>query len=524
MRDSLAVPGPFVLMAAIVSALATDSVCAQVCILHEGSRIPAPHATAPERFGNSVSVSSNRIVVGYNLDLGDDSGTAYIFRSDPNGAPSDRNGDLWVQEAWLIPSDGATDDSFGSSVSIAKDRVVVGSLFDDDAGRNSGSAYVFWYDNNGTPDPSDDLWVEEDKLTASDASEGDLFGVSVAVSGRHIIVGAMQDDDAGSGSGSAYVFRRDNNDTPHDPSDDFWIQESKLGALDAVEGDLFGISVAISGDRAVVGARADDDAGSDSGSAYVFRHDDNDTPHDRTDDFWIQEDKLTASDAAAHDQFGTSVAISGDRAVVGAHLDDDAGGASGSAYVFRLDDNDTPLDEEDDFWIQEDKLTASDAAGGDRFGISVSISGDRVVVGAVWDDDACPGEPTCDSGSAYLFRRDDNDTSSDATDDFWVQQAKLAASDTAAGDAFGSSVAIGGDRVVVGAHLDDDDRGEDSGSVYTFSVAGECTHLLCYANLQSCFSGDGGGVYLGCQIFDVDADDDVDLHDYHLFLMTFMRL
>ncbi|UCC31772.1 MAG: FG-GAP repeat protein [Phycisphaerales bacterium] len=517
----MAASTPFVWTATIALALATWPVRAQVCLVREGQKIPAPDATAPEQFGNALSGSGDRFVVGHYLDFGNDSGSAYIFRDHANGTPSDRSENLWVQEAWLAPSDGATDDRFGYSVSIEKSQVAVGAPFDDDAGRNSGSAYVFRFDDNGTPpDPSDDLWVEEDKLTALDASEGDIFGVSVSISVDRAIVGALEDDDAGPGSGSAYVFRRDRNDTPHDPGDDFWVQESKLTPWDGSEGDGFGISVAIRGRLAVVGARADDDAGSDSGSAYVFRHDDSDTPYDPTDDLWVQEAKLTASDAAAGDQFGTSVSISDDRAVVGAHLDDDALYYSGSAYVFRRDDNATPLDPSDDFWVQEDKLTASDAGGGDRFGVSVSISSDRIVVGATWDDDACSAEPTCDSGSAYVFRLDDNGTSSDAADDFWVQQAKLVASDMAEGDVFGASVSICGDQAIVGAHLDDDYRGEDSGSVYTFSIAGRCTDLLSFANLQSCFSGDGGGVLSGCQTFSLDGDNDVDLDDYHLLLLA----
>ncbi len=524
MRASLLARSPFVLTAAIALALVTCPVRAQVCLLREDYRIPAPDVNAPERFGSSVSVNGDRVVVGYYLDLGDDSGSAYIFRNDTNGTPLDPSDDRWVQEAWLTASDGATDDYFGSSVSIEAGRVVIGAPFDDDAGRNSGSAYVFRFEDNGTPlDPSDDLWVEEVKLTALDAHEGDLFGISVSISLDHAIVGAMEDDGLADGAGSAYVFRRDDNDTPDDPSDDLWVQEAELTASDGAAVDRFGISVAISDHRAVVGARLDDDAGRDSGSAYVFRHDDNGTPSDPSDDFWIEEDKLTASDAAAGDQFGTSVSISGDRAVVGAHLDDDAGTFSGSAYVFRRDDNTTPLDPSDDLWVQEDKLTALDAAGGDRFGVSVSISGDRIIVGAVGDDDACSADPTCQSGSAYVFHREDNGTSSDATDDFWAQHAKLVASDTGKGDAFGSSVSISGAQGVVAAHLDDDYRGEDSGSVYIFSDSVKCTDLFSYANFQSCFSGTGGDAFTDIEVGlvgvfvssvswgDYDSDEDLDL-------------
>ena len=461
--------------------------------------------------------------MGYYLDFGDDSGSAHIFRNDANGTPLDPSDDRWVHEAWLAAWDGATRDYFGFAVSIFKSRIAVGAPQDDDAGRNSGSAYIFRHEDNGTPlDWSDDRWVEADKLTASDASEGDMFGISVSNTLDRAIVGAMQDDDAGSGSGSAYIFRRDDNDTPYNPNDDFWVQEVKLTALDASERDEFGIVVAISSDRAVVGARADDDAGGDSGSAYVFRRDDNDTPYDPSDDSWVQEAKLTALDAAGGDQFGISVAISvgGDRAVVGSHLDDDGGTSSGSAYVFRRDDNGTPSDPSDDFWIQVDKLTAPDAADGDRFGDSVSISGDRIVVAAIWDDDACLQNPDCDSGSAYVFHRDDNGTPSDARDDLWVHQAKLVASDTGEGDAFGGSVSVSDDQVIVGAPLDDDQVGDDSGSVYTFFVSCKCTGLLSYANFQVCFSGDGGGVFPGCQIFDFDGDQDVDLSDYDRLWLT----
>ena len=216
-------------------------------------------------------------------------------------------------------------------------------------------------------------------------------------------------------------------------------QEAKLTANDAATNDFFGTSVAISGDSVVVGANLDDDGGSASGSAYVFT---------RSGTVWSQQAKLTASDAAAFDQFGTSVAISGDSVVVGANFDDDGGSDSGSAYVFTRSGT---------VWSQQAKLTANDAAAGDAFGISVSISGDSVVVGAPSDDDGGSG-----SGSAYVFTRSGTE---------WSQQEKLTASDAAESDRFGISVAISGDSVVVGANLDDD-GGSDSGSAYVFTRSG----------------------------------------------------
>ncbi|NOY42289.1 MAG: hypothetical protein GXP26_10690, partial [Planctomycetes bacterium] len=147
-------------------------------------------------------------------------------------------------------------------------------------------------------------------------------------------------------------------------------------ASDAATFDLFGISVAISGNTALLGASWDDDGGNSSGSAYLF---------DVTTGNQIA--KLTAADAAANDYFGISVAISGNTALVGAYRDDDAGNASGSAYLFDVTTGN-----------QIAKLTASDAAAFDEFGDSVAINGNTALVGAVWDGDA-----GFNSGSAYLF-------------------------------------------------------------------------------------------------------------------------
>ena len=238
----------------------------------------------------------------------------------------------------------------------------------------------------------DPTWSEQQKLTASDAAPNDDFGTSVALSGDTAVVGAPFDDDAGSASGSAYVFVR---------SGTRWSQQQKLTASDAAPNDDFGLAVAVSGDTAVVGAIGDDDAGRVSGAAYVFV---------RSGTRWSQQQKLTASDAASNDLFGISVAVSGDTAVVGARGDDDAGGVnSGAAYVFVRSGT---------RWSEQQKLTASDAAAGIRFGNSVAVSGDTAVVGAFEDDSAyvfvrpsavCgnavvePGE-ACDGGACCTSR------------------------------------------------------------------------------------------------------------------------
>ncbi|HVM55185.1 MAG TPA: hypothetical protein VM262_18515, partial [Acidimicrobiales bacterium] len=213
--------------------------------------------------------------------------------------------------------------------------------------------------------------------------------------------------------GQAVQLRIDDDGAAYPLAIDPWFQQAKLTAADAAGGDRFGVAVAVSGDTAVVGANAaDTPAGSNVGSAYVFV---------RSAGTWALQAKLTATDAAAVDNFGISVAISGDTAVVGAYLDSTlAGSNAGSAYVFVRSAG---------TWAQQQKLTAADAAAGDRFGISVAVSGDTAVVGAYLDD----APAGMDSGSAYVFVR------SAGT---WAQQQKLAASDADAGDRFGIAVAV----------------------------------------------------------------------------------
>jgi hypothetical protein len=229
---------------------------------------------------------------------------------------------------------------------------VVGAYKNDEPD-DSGSAYVFTKVDGGE-------WSNpptQEKLTASDAASDDRFGISVAISGDTIVVGAYYDDDVPDNSGSAYIFTKDAGEWSNST-------QQKLTASDAADGDNFGKYVAIEGDTIVVGAAyGDDDDGAISGSAYVFTKEGND---------WSEQQKLTASDAASGDRFGKSVAISGDTIVVGAYRDDtlELDTNSGSAYIFTLDDGE---------WLEQEKITASDAATDDDFGRSVAI--DTTVVG-----------------------------------------------------------------------------------------------------------------------------------------------
>ncbi|MBN1507421.1 MAG: FG-GAP repeat protein [Sedimentisphaerales bacterium] len=363
-----------------------------------------------DQFGYSVSISEDYVVVGAPW------GPTCAFK---------RTGEMCIQQAELVASDGAAWwDYFGRSVSVSGDHVIVGAPGDDDNGANSGSAYVF--------KRSGDAWIEQAELFAYDGAAGDEFGYSVSISGDYAVVGAPCDRQKGYEAGATYVFRR---------TGDVWVRQAKLVAHDGAAGDNFGYSVSISGDSVLVGALGDDDNGVLSGSAYIFG---------RTEDWaelWIQRAKLLASDGALGDHFGLSVSISGDRAIIGASGHYGKAVLSGSAYAFRRTG---------DIWVQQAELLASDGAYGDGFGSSVSVNGGYAVIGAAADDDN-----GSTSGSAYLFKEDG---------DVWIQQGKLLASDGASGEAFGCSVSISGDYVVVGAFLDGD-QGEESGSAYVFRLS-----------------------------------------------------
>ncbi len=365
-------------------------------------------------FGFSVFISGDTAVVGamWDDDNGTDSGAVYVFT---------RSGGVWTQQAKLLSADGTSNDGFGRSVSVSGDTAVIGAWGDADNGTASGSAYVFVRSNG--------VWTQQAKLLPADGAGGDWFGESVSISGDTAIIGARRDTDNGSNSGSAYVFVR---------SGDVWTQQAKLLPTDGADGDWFGFSVSISGDTALIGAFSDDNEnGINSGSTYVFT---------RSGGVWTQQVKLLPTDGAGEDWFGWSVSVSGDTAVIGAHQDGDNGIHSGSAYVFTHTGG---------VWTQQAKLLPSDGAAEDGFGWSVSINGDTAVVGAKEDDDNGPV-----SGSAYIFTR---------SSDTWTQQAKLLPADGAADDEFGRSVSISGDTAVIGA-WGDDDNGSKSGSAYIFSL------------------------------------------------------
>ncbi len=315
----------------------------------------------------------------------------------------------------LTASDGTASDRFGISVSVSGDTAVVGAPHEAVEGRpQQGAAYVFTRVGGS--------WVEQAKLVAADGAAADRFGTAVGVSGDTVVVGAFLGDvGVNPDQGSAYVFSR---------TGGTWTEQTKLTASDGATGDNFGFFVAVSGDTVVVGSYWDDvGANLDQGSAYVF------VLGGQT---WTEQAKLTASDGAMVDTFGHRVALTGDTAIVG---------GSEAAYVFTRSRG---------TWTEQAKLTASDGATGDNFSSWVSVSGNTAVIGAFFDEVGSNPQ----QGSAYVFTR---------AGGIWTEQAKLTASDGASADLFGRSVAVSGDTVVVGAQYDDIGDNNEQGSAYVFT-------------------------------------------------------
>jgi ketosteroid isomerase-like protein len=342
--------------------------------------------------------------VGAN-NQGSSSGAAYVFEKQGDGT--------WMQVAKLSATDSDLNDTFGFSVDLLGGRALIGALFDDEMGNNSGAAYIFEQQVGG-------LWLQTAKLTASEAAGDDRLGYSVALAEDLALVGALGDDDNGADAGAVYVFEQQ--------PDDSWMETHKITASAGGAGDDFGFSAAVDGTRALIGAKSDDDQGSDGGAAYIFEQ--------QGDGSWMEMAKLTASDGATMDAFGQSVSLSGDRALIGSVFSDE-GDNSGAAYIFER--------QGDGSWMETAKLNG----GGDahEFGGSVALAGDLALVGAVGADDL--GQT---SGTAFVFEHQD--------DGSWMIVAEVNATDINAGNYFGWSVALSGERGLFGSPSD---TGQGSG-------------------------------------------------------------
>lgn len=321
----------------------------------------------------------------------------------------------------LLPADGQPRDEFGVSVGIHGNTAVVGSIYDDDMGGDAGSAYVFVEDNG--------VWTQQAKLVAKDGKPNDYYGISVAIHGDRILVGAVQALNSTIRTGAVYAYERG--------LDKKWTLVQKIVPPPGGEAeDYFGYAVALEGNVAVIGAPQRDDIAFDSGAAYVFRHDGTQ---------WVQQAKLGPDVAGAFSFFGGSVALHGTTALIG-QWDDGSGSDMGSVSAFK---------ETAGTWVLQEELVASDRDLGDTFGFSVAIYNNKAFVGAPFRDGDC-----ANSGAVYVYGRYNDD---------WCEEQIIIPDDKNASQAFGSSVAVWGDMAAIGSYWDED-NGEYSGSAYAYRL------------------------------------------------------
>ena len=368
-----------------------------------GVKLTASNGSSGFEFGSSVDIVDTEIVIGAK-GANNQKGAVYVFA---------RAGDTW-NEALNIETDGGEDgDAFGSAVSFTGFDILVGAPENSNVnGSSAGAAYVF--NRNGA------TWTEQAQLLALNSLLQPRFGSAVAIDGTLAVIGAAG---TSTGPGAAYVYQR---------TDETWRQIAELSASDGAAGDRFGASAAIDGEYIAIGAPSDDnERGADAGTVYIFF---------REGESWSQQARLVAQNGAQNDQFGNSVALSGDLVVLGSPAKNSERGA---AFVFARSGT---------AWSEQSQLTASDGVDGDRFGESVTIQGTTIAVGS-------PNEGLLESGAIYVFEQ---------TESNWNEIAKLFASDAEAGDGLGGAVDIDGVNLLAGA----EHRSGDAGAAYLFQSSG----------------------------------------------------
>lgn len=380
-------------------------------------KLTANENTHGALFGAAVALDGNTVLVGapsYTITPSfADIGAVFIFT---------RSAGTWTQQARLNANDGEDGDSFGAAVALEGDTALVGAPNNAVTAGGQGAAYIF--NRSGT------AWTQQPRLTANPATVDANFGNAVALSGENVLIGAYRygSDDRG----AAYSFRRFATG---------WTQTGHFFAPTPATDAQFGVSVALKGDTAVVGAsRGLFQPGVDHRSAYVFVYSGN----------WNLSRQLGPELGSANDGFGYTVALSGDTVLVGGWRSDATATDQGAAYTFVLYDS---------RHNEQQKLFANDGTESDYFGKSVALSGDTLAIGA-WGDGS---GTTTNKGAVYLFSR--NGTT-------WTFQQKLTANDGLGGDNFGFSVALENDTLAVGAYGDDIGGNANQGSAYIFKRNG----------------------------------------------------
>ncbi|WP_366929273.1 FG-GAP repeat protein [Leptospira sp.] len=454
--------------------------------------LKASNAEANDGFGYSVAISGDTIVVGAAGESSNQttitngssasadnsassSGAAYVFQ---------RTGSSWAQEAYLKAPNAEATDFFGLAVAIDGNTILVSANQEDsnqititngptastdNTASSSGAVYVF--QRTGS------TWAQQAYIKPPNAEANDQFGISLSISGDTIVVGAFNEasnqttitngtsasaNNSAAFAGAAYVFQR---------SGTTWSQQAYLKASNIEANDRFGSSVSISGDTIVVGSNfedsnqttitngaiaSSDNSAANAGAAYVFR---------RTGTTWAEEAYLKAPNAESGDQFGNAVAINGDTIVVGAFSEasnqttitngttassDNSASIAGAAYVFQRTGS---------TWSHQAYLKPPNLGADDRFGNTVAIEGNTILVGSIFEDSnqttvtngSMPNDDNSlsNSGAVYVFQR------SGST---WAFRAYLKAPNADVDDRFGNAISISGDTAVVGVNLEDSNQ------------------------------------------------------------------
>jgi hypothetical protein len=377
-------------------------------------------------FGADVELSSDGttalMTASHDNSNAKSAGSAYAFA---------RTDDGWTQQQKLTATDGGRYDRFGLDAALSADgrTALVGSYNTNSNGKFAGATYVFGR--------SDGAWTQQQKLTAADGDEQDLFGSSVAVSadGRTALIGAISDKRPASNvAGSTYVFTR---------TDGEFTQQQKLTVDTGDESNVFGADVALSDEGRTALVSAPSQSSQDgSGPAYVVT---------QTDGGWSRRQELAFDDGDGTGALGNPVAMSGDGtvALVGAPADPN-GRSVGSVYVFT---------DTDSGWLRRQRLSADNGDDRDEFGRSVVLSGGgRVAIVGAGNSEDPNGRG---AGSTYVFAR---------TNGEFTQRQKLTADD-GDDDEFGSTAAVSADgsTALVGAPFDEGPNGEPAGSAYVFT-------------------------------------------------------
>lgn len=488
------------------------------------SYLKAPYPDS-DRFGTSLAISADTIVVGANYESSNQSGVTNGTGASSNNSTSSgaayvfkRSGNTWVQQAYLKAPYPDIGDNFGVSAAISGDTIVIGAdgersnqrtvtngtgASTNNSNNFAGAAYVFKRTGN--------TWVQEAYIKAPNSESLDSFGTSLGISNDTIVVGAWGErsnqstitngtgasgNNSNGSAGAAYVFKRTGNT---------WIQQAYLKSPFPDPNDNYGISTSISDDTIVVGARGESSNQStitngtgasnnnsvmSAGAAYVYK---------RTGSTWVQEAFLKAPYQDTYDSYGVTTALSSNTIVVGTNAEasnqswitngtgassDNSTTGAGAAYVYKRTGN---------TWVQEAYLKASNPDNGDNFSKSLSVFGDTIVVGAYGERSnqswitngtiASSDNTFSYSGAAYVFKRAANT---------WVQQAYLKSPNSDSGDQFGISASVSGDTIVVGALYEasnysgvlnapygsSDNSSSYAGAAYVFYYKGEAQVLL----------------------------------------------